>query len=432
MYTVGYLTLQEVLIAQNKPEPALEIAERGRTRALIQQLHALSPEAEQPVPTHPSIDDIKQIAQDQQATLVEYTLINNDLLFIWVIKPNGNIHHEIVNPQQLGPGIDKLEQQTRAWLEQVQAANHTNFTLLQQLHQVLIEPIAEHLPQDPEQRVIIIPHNSLSRVPFAALLNAQDDYLIDKHTLITAPSIHSLSYAQPQPQRQPKSVLIAGNPTAPATAAPNSFKPLSGAEGEVEVIAKMFNTEPLTGDDATETAIKAQFFTADIIHLAAHGEFTPEKSLNELSQSQKVALTQPEQRFVPPPTGGYIALASTDEDDGYLQTREITQMTAIENRSPQAQLVVLSACETGLGKITEDGIDGLSRSLLVAGVPSMLVSQWSVPDHSTSQLMQEFYTNVYVKKMDKAKGLKAAMLTVRAEYPDPGHWAGFTLIGQAD
>jgi len=74
---------------------------------------------------------------------------------------------------------------------------------------------------------------------------------------------------------------------------------------------------------------------------------------------------------------------------------------------------------------------GLSRSLIAAGVPSIIVSLWKVPDDSTAFLMTEFYKNLQ-KSPDKAQALRQAMLTTKAKYADPLHWAAFTSIGEAE
>ena len=98
----------------------------------------------------------------------------------------------------------------------------------------------------------------------------------------------------------------------------------------------------------------------------------------------------------------------------------------------KAQLAVLSACDTGRGDITGDGVVGLSRSFIAAGVPSVIVSLWQVNDKSTSELMTEFYRQLLAdKKRDKAKALRKAMLKTMEEYPSPRLWAAFTLIGES-
>ncbi len=96
-----------------------------------------------------------------------------------------------------------------------------------------------------------------------------------------------------------------------------------------------------------------------------------------------------------------------------------------------AELVVLSACNTGRGKITGDGVIGLSRSLFIAGVPSLLVSLWTVEDDSTAELMTLFDRNRQ-QGMDKAKALRQAMLKMMQKFPKPENWAAFTLIGEAE
>ncbi len=94
--------------------------------------------------------------------------------------------------------------------------------------------------------------------------------------------------------------------------------------------------------------------------------------------------------------------------------------------------MVISACNTGQGRITGDGVIGLSRSLMNAGVPSVIVSLWSVPDTSTTTLMTEFYRNLQQNKLDKAKSLRKAMQSMIQKDFSPYDWAAFNLIGNAE
>jgi CHAT domain-containing protein len=131
------------------------------------------------------------------------------------------------------------------------------------------------------------------------------------------------------------------------------------------------------------------------------------------------------------PSGGDGGIAGGDLNDGLLTSGEIVAMT--QNNPLNAELVVLSACETGLGDLSGDGIIGLSRSLITAGVPSIVVSLWEVSDDATRALMREFYTNLYEKKMDKARALRQAMLAMlQGQHPNPSAWSAFTLIGEAE
>jgi CHAT domain-containing protein len=111
-------------------------------------------------------------------------------------------------------------------------------------------------------------------------------------------------------------------------------------------------------------------------------------------------------------------------DDGLLKAEEILDL------SLDAELVVLSACNTGRGRMTGDGIVGLARAFITAGVPSVVVSLWSVADDSTAFLMTRFYEHLR-GGFDKAAALHNAMLDTSARYPHPRDWAAFTLVGRA-
>ena len=446
----SYSDLQAVLVAQKQPLEALVVAEQGRTRALNQQLSRANAPFD--------LKQIKQVAKDQNATIVEYTLVRNDLLYAWVIHPDGTIHHQPIDGKQLGQSLVDFEQQTRQWLENIRGVKdpnqdqaipqllakanlkdesspsaskeQTNYTYLRRLHTLLIDPIEDYLPQDPDERVIIIPHRSLFFVPFPALIDQDSTYLVDKHIISTAPSIQALKHLQdhqnqkPNRQYRPQKALIIGNPTSSS----DCLDPLPGAQAEANKIAKWFKKPELAlGAKATETLVRENLLGADIIHIAAHGKFNPVEPLKQLSAMDEPTAKRCKGEI---PSGGSIILAKDNENDGYLKTHELREMA--KDKRLQAEMVVLSACETGLGKVTGDGIVGLSRSLLASGVPTVVVSLWSVSDHSTTMLMDQFYTNIYEKEWDKAKSLTMAMRTTKLKHTDPGKWAAFTLIGLPD
>ncbi|NER46475.1 MAG: CHAT domain-containing protein [Symploca sp. SIO1A3] len=424
-----YNVLQEVLVDQNKPFEALEIAERGRTRALIELLlKGLSPaQQESAIADYSKLSEIKQIAAQQKATLVEYSLISENLLYIWVIQPTGKMEFRSVDIPQNAP-ISELVTASRRFIS-ARSRNDNNPTSdattepshrLQQLHQLLIEPIAELLPSDANERVVFIPHHELFLVPFAALQDTNYKYLIEKHTILTAPSIQSLALTRQhrlRVQNLSGEALVAGNPTMPELVlGPNRSRldSLQGAEREAEQVAAILKTKALIGSQATETAIVQRMQNAKIIHLATHG------LLDDIN-----GVGSP----------GAIVLAPSAQDDGFLTSSEIMEQYGLTDTTPlQAELVVLSACDTGRGEIKGEGVIGLSRSLIAAGVPSLVVSLWKVPDDATQELMVEFYTNLYERKLDKAQALRKAMLTMLdgGENPDPVDWAAFTVIGEAE
>jgi CHAT domain-containing protein/Tfp pilus assembly protein PilF len=439
-----YRLLQRALVAQNKPEAALEAAERGRARAFVE---LLARRAQIPTPqssiTPPTIQQIRQIAKTQNATLVQYSIIQDDLapfppstpretgLLIWVVKPTGEVilrQTELGNLRQATQlsledllfrvrrsiGVRGIGVVATAPPEQADPVDRTDNVQLQQLHRLLIQPIADLLPTDPNARVIFMPQAALFYVPFAALQDSSGKYLVEKHTILTAPSIQVLDLTQQQRNRQrnrpaSSSALVVGNPTMPkvpliAGNPPEQLESLPGSEQEARTIAPLLKTEALIGDRATKITVMQQMPAARLVHLATHGLIDDLKGMG-----------------VP----GAIALAPSGGDNGLLTADEIL------NLNLNAELVVLSACNTGRGRVTGDGVIGLSRSFITAGVPSLVVSLWAVPDAPTASLMTEFYQNLQ-KSPNKAQALRQAMLTTMGQYPNPRDWAAFTLIGEAE
>jgi CHAT domain-containing protein/Tfp pilus assembly protein PilF len=455
-----YRTLQQVLIAENKTDLALEIAERGRGRAFVELLMSrLSANPEEQFPTLPNIVEIKQTAESQNTTFVQYSIIYDEFkvagkrqvkeseFYIWVIKPTGEINfakvdlkplwqNENTSLEELVENIrDSIGVSDRNIFTRTNSTTHNTTTKrdqfaikvfpspeddpskdLQKLHSILIEPIADLLPTNPDDRVIFVPQDELFLVPFPALLDQKGKYLIEKHTILTAPSIQVLELTRQQKQKNQLSpasdTLIVGNPTMPSVSPkigdePQKLADLPGAKLEADAITKLLGTKALTGDAANETAVLSRIPQAKIIHLATHG------ILNNF-QALKSA----------------IALAPSGKDDGLLTAEEILNF----KQKLKADLVVLSACDTGRGRITGDGVIGLSRSLFIAGTPSVIVSLWAVPDAPTAELMTEFYKNLYKNKnrLDKAQALRMAMLKMKDKYSDsPRKWAAFTLIGES-
>jgi len=428
-----YNQLQKTLITQNKPEAALEISERshnGEFREL------LTSHKSKQIAISLSSEQIKQVAKQQNATIVQYSIINDEFviagqkktqeseLLIWVIQPTGEIAFRQVNLKPLwqkeNTSLNDLVAGSRT---RIGARNRNNKGMIKveltkefssnkellKLHEILIQPIADLLPNQPDKHIIFIPQGDLFFVPFAALQDKKGQYLIGKHTIATAPSIQVLDLLYQRKQQNQglvKEVLIVGNPIMPAKPFPGWEKPqeqhpLPGAEQEAKQIAEIFNTKALTGNAATETTIVQKMPQAKIIHLAT------------------IALPNNEQGL-----DSALALASSGKDDGWLTSGEII------NLNLKAELVVLSGNDTAIGKVTNDGVIGLYRSFFTAGATSVIGSLWAVSDRETAFLMTEFYQELS-KNPDKAAALREAMLTTMKKYPNPMSWAGFTLIGDS-
>jgi CHAT domain-containing protein len=445
-YTLSVLAL----VAQNKTVEALAIAERGRARAFVLQLaNRLTSRADQEaIATAPTIAEIQQIARDTNSTLVTYSQIFDQALYIWVVQLSGEIAFRSVefegsgnagfaiNPIAAIDGpvyrsapdeseLGQLVADSRASI--VIESTNTRPEQLRELHTLLIDPIADLLPTDPEAKVVFVPQGNLFLVPFAALQDVEGTHLIEKHTILTAPSIQVYGLANEAASTtvganggspfSADNALIVGNPTMPKVWSPNAsgdfaetqLTDLPGAKAEAEAIGGFLNISPLIGPQATEARVKQLLPSARLIHLATHGllDYGDPRAYGRLD--------------VP----GAIALTPDATEDGLLTSAEILEMDL------QADLAVLSACDTGRGRITGDGVVGLSRSLITAGVPSVVVSLWAVPDAPTAELMTEFYRQLD-QGQDKAQALRQAMLTTLEQHPDPRNWAAFTLIGAAE
>ena len=447
----AYTNLERALTAQNKIVDALEVTERSRARAFVLRLASRLVNAGEQSATQargaigasetvnpPSIEEIQQIARDQNATLVTYSLILDQALYIWVVQPTGEIEFRSVEFDGSGSLPNPIATIDGPVYRGVPAASELNTLVtdaragigvvggiaterLKELHQVLIDPIADLLPSQPEARIVFVPQGSLFLVPFTALQAADNSYLIETHTVLIAPSIQVLGLTA-SAQRGTRTflsdqeALVVGNPVMPDVSIPGGaglqtlqLAPLPGAEAEAIAIGDFLDVSPLIGAQATEAQVKQQLPTASLIHLATHG-------LLEYGDPQSSGVLD-----VP----GAVALTPSDGEDGLLTAAEILEVGL------QAELAVLSACDTGRGRITGDGVIGLSRALITAGVPSVIVSLWAVPDAPTAALMTEFYRQLQ-QGQTKAQALRQAMLATLADSPEPVNWSAFTLMGAVE
>ena len=350
-----------------------------------------------------NIQQIKQIAREHQANLIEYSIVENNnshtennkesYLYIWVVKPTGDIYFRKVNLSASNILISDLVKESRNSIFR----SKEYLQPLHKLYKVLIQPIEDLLPTDPQAHIILIPYGSLFLVPFSALVDIDGHYLIEKHTLLTAPSIQSLSLTRQNLQRIKKfsrNILVIGNP---ALIQP----PFSKVEALT--IAKLYGTQAITGQSATKDFVVKHMTQSGMIHMATQAHYIDDSSGSP----------------------SFISLTPSTMNDGSLNSNEILDMKL------HANLVVLSGCNTARGIVTSDGVVGLPRSFMIAGVPSIIASLWSIGDPETSDLMIEFHRNLKLRGLDKAQSLRQAMLTEMKTYPSPKNWAGFILIGES-
>lgn len=216
--------------------------------------------------------------------------------------------------------------------------------------------------------------------------NKKGKYLIDRYNISYLPSASVLKYLEPKKRPKGDKLLAFANPTTNR----DDHKPLPFAEKELNDIAQFYEQKLLLSKaDATEDRFRELAPDYDIIHLACHSE------LNSAY-----------------PLFSGLLLAPGEEQDGELDVHEL--FTTDLN----AYLVVLSACQTGLGHLTTgDELVGLSRAFIYAGTPSVVSSLWVVNDESTAYLMTRFHRNL--RKYDKAEALRRAQLEAKNRYKSP-------------
>lgn len=470
-----FVELVDLYIRTNRPYDALATAEKGRARAFLDMLSSrkhgrtvenfavpLSSRA-QPEPTNkpqmiamaapekgtrgvsvlprasqiyassaispvnaqaPDIDEMKSLVKASKATVLEYFILP-DKVAVWVIDPDSSIHMLPPIPltrtqlsEKVSLAYESIIHQPKNQ-EEVKALGQRRQDLLRELNDLLIKPAEQYLPKDENSLVTIIPHGPMFMIPFAALISEDKKFLIERHTLAYTPAIGVMRATQKLEQTlgtQEDKLLALGNPITKAIA---FLGALPYSEKEVQNIAALFgaaNAVVKIGQDADKKTFEELAPKFSDVHLATHGLVDEEH-----------------------PMQSSLVLAPTKGDDGLLTVKDILAMKELK-----AKLVVLSACQTGRGKITGDGVVGLSRAFIIAGTPSVLVSQWNVDDIITEYQMKSFYKG-YLAKSGKSKSLRQAQLdTIKfmegSDYgkggpngfrANPRYWAAFQLIGES-
>jgi CHAT domain-containing protein len=285
------------------------------------------------------------------------------------------------------------------------------------LYERFLAPAAAQLRG--RKTVGIIPDGALWELPFHTLQPSATEFLLDRHTIYLAPSLTVLREItrEAAPSDGDVRLLAFGNPVIPADPAKRvgrvrrdtSLAPLPHTETEIRNIATLYgarNSSVYVGGDAREEVVKAEAGRYDVLHFATHGVLDDQNALYS--------------RLVFSPS-------STAKEDGMLEAREILRMEL------NARLAVLSACETARGRVgAGEGLIGLSWAFFVAGVPTTVVSQWSVDSSSTAELMIELHRNLHVAGRSTAEAMRLAALALRKrpEYRHPFYWAPFVVVGR--
>jgi CHAT domain-containing protein len=292
----------------------------------------------------------------------------------------------------------------------------------QKLYDLLLKPAQSLLSG--KSSLVIVPDDRLWELPFQALLDEGDRYVIERSAVSYAPSLTVLREMRARSDKRraeaaASTLLALGNPfigqgtveRARLTLRDEKLSPLPEAEDEVRALGRLYGarrSKVYIGAEAREDRLKAEAGQARILHFATHGV------LNNAA-----------------PLYSYLALAQGDKnEDGLLEAWELMQLDL------KADLAVLSACETARGRTSAgEGVIGLTWALFVAGAPATLVSQWEVESASTRDLMLGFHRQLQAPraavKLTKAESLRRAALKLmkNPETNHPFYWAGFVLVG---
>ena len=289
---------------------------------------------------------------------------------------------------------DNLPADIRRFREALENPTSSGYLELSQaLYQRLWGPL-ESLVSAPH--LTIIPHGALHYLPFNALHDGTA-YLVDRFSIRLFPSASVMRYLRATRTEKPTGMLAFGNP-----ALGDPRYNLRYAQAEAVAVGNVFpRSKVLVREHATEAALKQWGAEFTYIHFATHGEFDSDAPLQSA-----------------------VLLAPDAGSDGVLTVGKLYSLRL------DADLITLSACETGLGKITNgDDVVGLTRGFLYAGSGSVVASLWRVDDLATSYLMSQFYSAL--KGTDKRGALRQAQLETKKKYSHPYYWAAFQLTGNA-
>jgi len=289
----------------------------------------------------------------------------------------------------------------------------------ERLFQVLVEPGRESI--ESADRVIILPDGPLLNLPFAALIDPQNDLFLGQwKALVFNPSagvvagLKGLRTTLPRPR---PTLVAFGDPLVSlgdGFEKPNSLGPLPGSRLEVENIARIFGDDATVflGRDATESAVRSVTPGVTFVHLAVHALADRKAPLESVL-------------FLSPGKEG----AEDPGDDGTLKAFEIMNEMTVD-----AEVVTLSACGTAGGReVPGEGIVGLARAFQFAGARSVVVSQWPVSDQSTVSLMSGFYDRLKqgIGPAEALRGAQDAQLALGGASAHPFHWAAFQVMGDS-
>ena len=383
------------------------------------RLHAAHPELQvhrgemKPI----ALEEAASVLTDDKCTVLEYAVADDKtLLFVITIEPSNK-------PQLSSFVIDvkraDLLQKVEQYRQEIGQGKLGHKSQAQALYDLLLRPAASKLLG--RSRLIIIPDGPLWDLPFQALQDGGKS-LIERSAVSYAPSLTALREMTRTTRSRRTGgdfeLFAAGNPMVGKATSDKvervfmaeKLTPLPEAERLANELGKMYGrrrSNVYTGDAARESVVKSEAPHYRIVQFATHG------ILNDTN-----------------PMYSHIVLAQNNKDpneDGLLEAWELKDLDL------NADMVILSACETARGKISNgEGVIGMTWASFIAGAPTTVASQWKVESRSTTELMLEFHRQLLAKKkVSKAEALRRASLKVMKMpgFQHPSYWAGFVIVG---
>ncbi|MFA4909591.1 MAG: tetratricopeptide repeat protein [Desulfobacteria bacterium] len=364
---------------------------------------------------------------------------------------------------------DSIDQQAAAFKKSLGNSKAPPNVLAKQsndLHRLIFTPLTSALGKS--RQIFLSPDGSLNLIPFEILRDDKGRYLIETHTFHYVSAGRDIAGYGMIKEKGQKTLLIGdpdfdlaakqttGEKERPLTRSRQmqgiSFSRLPGTKEEVEAIAAILGrsaSDTYTGVNARESVLMEKK-SPRILHLATHGFFLSDQDWSSLmddksrgiaiigkdkpSPKKPVRIENPFLRAGLALAGANRSLAQEGVTEGILTAEKILGLNL-----RGTDLVVLSACETGVGDIKNgEGVYGLRRAFTQAGAKSLVMSLWEVPDRETKELMVSFYKNLQSGKMNRAEALRHAALTqretVKARYgsDNPYYWGAFVFLGEAE
>lgn len=399
----AYALAVDLAMDVHDPTRALALNERARARGLLDVLAASAPF--DPL----TLKEIQAQALDPGTVLLEYAL-GERRSFLWAVSA-GRLDSWELPPRAVLEGAARRAHAALASPNRTLARSESKEALAA-LSRLLLAPAAGRLAASRSHRLVVVPDGALHLVPFAALPDPvfQDGPLLARREVVTVPSASSLAGIRKR-RREARAPGVVAVLADPAFGDSSRFPQLPQTREEaLTVLALAPPGERLAAlgfAARRELATGGALARFRVIHFATHAVVDPEHpELSGIALSMVDAAGRPR--------------------DGFLRSPEIYRLRL------EADLVVLSACETALGReVRGEGVVGLTRAFLHAGARRMLVSLWPVEDRATTELMGRFYQGLFTERLTPAAALRQAQDEARRApgRRDPYFWAGFTLQG---